>query len=463
MNTGQLNDCLAATAEEVRCRSRGAGLPVDLTPIILFAYKWIIRLDRGARARKMPGREGVEREGKSMAHDESPAAGATKLVIRNIGLLLSGALEKPILDADTIVAENGKITAIGRAKDVDTEGATTVVDANGTTVAPGLIDSHVHPVAGDWTPRQNQIGWIDSYLHGGVTTMISAGEVHMPGRPRDVVGLKAMAIFAQRAFWTLRPGGVKVHAGAPVIETEMVEEDFKELAAAGVKLLGEVGLGGVKDGPTARKMVGWARKYGIQSTIHTGGPSIPGSGLIDKDVVLEADTDVIGHINGGHTALPDDQIRCICEGCKRGLELVHNGNERSALYTLRIAREMGDLNRVILGTDAPAGSGVQPLGILRMVSLLSSLGEVPAEIAFCFATGNTARMRALDCGIIEVGRSADFVIMDRAQHSAGKNILDSVQLGDLPGIGMTIIDGIVRTQRSRNTPPADKVPEIVAH
>jgi enamidase len=321
----------------------------------------------------------------------------------------------------------------------------------------------VHPVAGDWTPRQNQTGWIDSYLHGGVTTMISAGEVHMPGRPRDVVGLKAMAIFAQRAFWTLRPGGVKVHAGAPVIETEMVEEDFKELAAAGVKLLGEVGLGGVKDGPTARKMVGWARKYGIQSTIHTGGPSIPGSGLIDKDVVLEADTDVVGHINGGHTALPDDQIRCICEGCKRGLELVHNGNERSALYTLRIAREMGDLNRVILGTDAPAGSGVQPLGILRMVSMLSSLGEMPAEIAFCFATGNTARMRALDCGLIEIGRSADFVIMDRAQHSPGKTILESVQLGDLPGIGMTIIDGIIRTQRSRNTPPATRVPLIVGH
>ena len=153
-----------------------------------------------------------------MAHDAPQATGPTKLVIRNIGLLLCGAMEKPILDADTIVAENGKITAIGRAKDVDTEGATTIVDANGTTVAPGLIDSHVHPVAGDWTPRQNQIGWIDSFLHGGVTTMISAGEVHMPGRPRDVVGLKAMAIFAQRAFWTLRPGGVKVHAGAPVIE-----------------------------------------------------------------------------------------------------------------------------------------------------------------------------------------------------------------------------------------------------
>ena len=205
----------------------------------------------------------------------------------------------------------------------------------------------------------------------------------------------------------------------------------------------------------------WARKYGIQSTIHTGGPSIPGSGLIGADMVLEADTDVVGHINGGHTALPDREIRCICEGCRRGLEIVHNGNERAALYTLRTARELGQLERVILGTDGPAGSGVQPLGIIRMVSMLSALGEVPAEIAFCFATGNTARMRALDVGLIETGRAADFVLMDKAQHSAGKDFLESIQLGDLPGIGMTVIDGIVRTGRSRNTPPATKVPAVV--
>src|ERR1700722_19458801 len=110
--------------------------------------------------------------------------------------------------------------------------------------------------------------------------------------------LTAMAIYAQRTFSSFRASGVKLHAGAPVIEPGMEEHDFKELADAGVRYLGEVGLGGVKDGATARKMVAWARKYGINSTIHTGGPSIPGSGLIDKDVVLEADTDVIGHING---------------------------------------------------------------------------------------------------------------------------------------------------------------------
>ena len=393
---------------------------------------------------------------------EATTETAGKLVIRNIGLILSGALERPILDGDAIVAIDGKIAGVGRLKDLDTEGARTIVDANGCTLAPGLIDSHVHPVAGDWTPRQSQLNWIDSSMHGGVTTMISAGEVHTPGRARDIVGLKAMAIAAQRAYTNFRPGGVKLHAGAPVIENGMVESDFAELASAGVKLLGEIGLGGVKDGPTGRKMVEWARKYGIQSTIHTGGPSIPGSGLIDKDIVLETDADIVGHINGGHTALPDDQIRCICEGCKRGLELVHNGNERSALFTLRTAREMSELERVILGTDGPAGSGVQPLGILRMVSMLSSLGEIPAEIAFCFATGNTARMRQLDCGLIEAGRSADFVLMDRAQHSPANSLLESVRLGDLPGVGMVIIDGLVRAGRSRNTPPATRIPEVIA-
>ena len=396
-----------------------------------------------------------------MAHDESSGAGApTKLVIRNVGLMLSGDLARPILDADALVAVDGRIASVGRLEDLDVAGATTTIDAQGVALAPGLIDSHVHPVAGDWTPRQNQLGWIDSCLHGGVTTMVSAGEVHTPGRPRDIVGLKAMAITAQRTFSAFRASGVKVHAGAPVIEHGMEESDFKELAQAGVRFLGEVGLGGVKDGPTARKMVAWARKYGFNSTIHTGGPSIPGSGLIDADIVLEADTDVIGHINGGHTALPDGQIARLCERCGRGLELVHNGNERAALFTLRAAKELDQLERVILGTDAPAGSGVQPLGILRMISMLSSLGDVPAEVAFCFATGNTARMRALDCGLIEVGKAADFVFLDRAQHSAGKTLLDSVRLGDLPGVGMTVIDGVVRSQRSRNTPPADRAPTI---
>jgi len=395
-----------------------------------------------------------------MATSETQGAKG-KTVVRNIGLLLSGDLDRPILDDDTIIAVDGRIVAFGKPGDVDAEGADTVIDARGTTVCPGLIDSHVHPVFGDWTPRQNQLGWIDSTLNGGVTTMISAGEVHLPGRPKDIVGLKALAITAQRAFENFKPGGVKILAGAPILEKGMVESDFKELAESGVKLLGEIGLGSVRAGAEARQMVAWARRYGIQSTIHTGGPSIPGSGLIDKDTVLEADADVIGHINGGHTALPQQQVCELCERSSRAIEIVHNGNEKVGITAARAAKDLRCLHRVILGTDGPAGSGVQPLGILRMVALLSSLADIPAEQVFCFATGNTARVRGLDCGLIQIGRAMDLVFMDRAQHTAGKTLLESVALGDIPGVGMVIIDGIVRCQRSRNTPPAAEIPAIL--
>jgi enamidase len=398
-----------------------------------------------------------------MAVDTS-ATPKGKLVIKNIGLLLSGDIARPVLDADTVVAVDGVISQVGKAKDCDVAQADLVIDAKGTCLCPGLVDSHVHPVFGDWTPRQNQLGWIDSTLNGGVTTMISAGEVHLPGRPKDIVGLKALAITAQRAFDNFRPGGVKVMAGAPVLEKGMVESDFEELARAGVTLLGEVGLGSVNAGAEARQMVAWARKHGLQSTIHTGGPSIPDSGLIDKDVVLEADADVIGHINGGHTALPERHVCELCERSSRAIEIVHNGNEKIGIAAAQAARDLKCLHRVILGTDGPAGSGVQPLGILRMVALLSSMAGLPAEQVFCFATGNTARIRnLLRSGLIEPDRAADFVFLDRAQHTAGKTLLESVALGDIPGVGMVVIDGIVRCGRSRNTPPATEIPVVVGH
>jgi enamidase len=398
-----------------------------------------------------------------MSSEPQDKAAAEKLVIRNIGLMLSGDLSQPILNADTIVVVAGRISAVGKADNLDLGGATSIIDAQGCVVTPGLIDNHVHPVAGDWTPRQNQIGWIDSTLHGGVTTMVSAGEAHYPGRPKDIIGIKALGIAAQRSFANFRPSGMKIIAGAPVLEPEMTENDFRELAEAGVTLIGEVGLGGVKDGPTGRQMIAWARKYGMTSMTHTGGPSIPGSGRIGADVVLEVDADVVAHINGGPTALPDDEIRRICEESPRALEIVHNGNLRTGLFVLGIAKQRNILDRVVLGTDGPAGSGVQPLGILRTICHLASLGDVSTEIAFCFATGNTARVRKLDDrGIIEVGRTADLVFMDQAAGGIGKDFLESLALGNLPGIGMIMVDGIVRTARSRNTPPALRVPEIVA-
>ena len=167
----------------------------------------------------------------------------------------------------------------------------------------------MHPVFGDFTPRQRTVDFIDSAMNGGVTTAISAGEVHLPGRPKDIVGLKALAIVAAKAYANFRPGGVKVEAGAPILELGLTEADFAEMAAAGVKLVGEIGLGSVRTGRDAAPMVRWAKQHGMTVTIHTGGPSIAGSSPISAEVVLEARPHVVGHINGGTTSMAPGRDR----------------------------------------------------------------------------------------------------------------------------------------------------------
>ena len=391
---------------------------------------------------------------------DGPAEG--KLVIRNIGILLSGDLAQPILDADTIVAIDGRITAIGRARDLDLDAADLIIDARGSPVSPGLIDSHCHPVFGDWTPRQNQLGWIEMNVNGGVTTFVSAGEVHLPGRPKDAPGVKALAMTAQRCFQNFRPAGAKVIAGAPVPELGFDRDFYSELKDVGIRHIGEIGLGTVAKGADARRVVEWCREFGIESIMHTGGPSIAGSHFVDRDDVLEAQPDVVSHINGGPTSIAHADIRILCEKAQGSLEVVHNGNERSALVCLEAVREAGRLADMLIGTDAPAGSGVQPNGMLRMITLLASFGDLPAEQAFCLATGNVARRRGLDCGLIAPRMPADIVFLDRPESSSGKNLLEAVSFGDIPGVSMVMIDGKVRTGRSRSTPPAASVPAIIS-
>jgi len=396
-----------------------------------------------------------------MAVEVSNAPLRGKLVVRNLGLVLSGDLDRPILDADTIIAVDGRITAIGKGGDLDLDGAASTIDAKGSPVSPGLIDSHCHPVFGDWTPRQNQLGWIEMGVNGGVTTLISAGEVHLPGRPKDAEGVEALAIVAQRCFQNFRPAGAKVIAGAPVPELDFARDVYAKIKASGIRHIGEIGLGTVAKGSDARKVVDWCRELGLESIMHTGGPSIAGSHFVSREDVLEAQPDVVSHINGGPTSISHACVRALCEQAQGSLEVVHNGNEKSALVALEACRANGRLKDFLIGTDAPAGSGVQPNGMIRMVTLMASLGGLPAEQAICLASGNIAKKRHLDGGLIAIGQPADFVFMDKPQHSAGRDLLEAISFGDIPGIGMVVIDGIVRTGRSRSTPPAHTAPVVI--
>ncbi len=375
----------------------------------------------------------------------------TKVI--NVGLLLSGDARSPVIDAETLLVRDGVIAAVGRDADVPESEADRVIDARGCAVIPGLIDSHVHPVLGDYTPRQKQVGFLESELHGGVTTAISAGEVHLPGRPRDAAGVKALAILAARSFAAFRPGGMKVKGGAVILEPGLTEADFAEMAAQGVRTVGEIGLGAVKRPEEARPMVEWAKAHGMVVLMHMGGTSIPGSSTVTAEQVLAAGADVACHTNGGPTAVSPEEVSAIVRSGSVYVEIVHCGNPLMAVHAARQALDADALDRVILGNDAPSGTGVIPLGVPRVIAHLASLAEVDPAVAVAWATGNTARCHGLPQGRIAVGAPADLVFCDAPMGSVGEDLLGAFRAGDVPGVSVVMVDGDVVVRKSRNTPP----------
>ena len=378
------------------------------------------------------------------------------LLIKNIGTLVSGDISRPLLNADAVLIEGGMIRAIGKEKGIDPKGVDQVMDVGGMTVTPGLIDSHCHPVLGDFTPRQKMLDFIESSLHGGVTTLISAGEVHLPGRPKDVAGTKALAILAAKSFANARPAGVKVLGGSIILEPGLQEKDFEELAREGVKVVAEIGLGGIKSPKDAAPMVKWAKKHGMVVMMHTGGTSIPGSTTVPAADVIATDPDIVCHINGGPTAISFAEAEKLVRDTKLTLEIVHCGNMKMIVDVMRMVKEKTASHRVIIGNDAPSGTGVIPLGILRVINFLASLCEMKAEEAIAMATGNTAKVYRLNRGLIEVGKEADLVIMDAPMGSVGQDALSAIEAGDIPGIAGVLIDGQMKIGVSRNTPPPNK-------
>jgi enamidase len=373
-----------------------------------------------------------------------------KVAIHNLGQIVSGDWHAPFVAGDAIVTEDGRIVSVGAAGAPDD--ADVVIDAGGMTAIPGLIDSHVHVTFGDYTPRQRTVGYLESYLHGGVTTAISASEVHVPGRPRDPEGVKALAIAAQRCFADYRPGGMKVIAGSVILEPGLTRADFDELFAKGVRLA-KAGFGAVATAYDYVPLVADAKSAGLLITCHTGGSSIPGSGAINADHLLKMRPHVSFHINGGPTAMPDVDFERVILQSDMALQVCTAGNLRTTLLCARLAQQHGAFDRFIIATDTPTGSGIMPLGMLYTIAHLASLADVPPEHAICAATGNNATVYGLDSGFIAPGKAADIVLIDAPDGGTQDNALAAIRHGDIAGVGAVITDGIPRfVGRSRNTP-----------
>lgn len=378
--------------------------------------------------------------------------------IYNLGAMVSGDLAQPTANVESVYIEDGLIRQVGGGRiSADVE-----IDARGLTLAPGLVDGHTHPTFGDFTPTQNSVGWMQAYLNGGTTTIISAGELHLPGLPLDKPDPKVfryLAVLARRCLTDYRAGGLKVVAGTMCLMPGMTEADFDELAAEGSRVVKFIFYPYEERPEEGQTYVRWAKERGLVVKIHSGGVSRSGlSRPAGAEVVKLLRPDVVGHASGGPIPMPLEELDEVIERTDGYLEMAYAGNLRWSVHLLQRLRERSELPRLTVGTDTPSGTGTTPRAMLRTVAQMTALGGLPAAEALCLASGNTARAHGVRTGLIREGYPGDLMLIGRIVGANGKDALDALSVGDLPGISVVLVDGeVLVAPRSTMMPPPERL------
>jgi enamidase len=377
------------------------------------------------------------------------------LLIKNIGEFFTGEIGRPQVAVTSLLIDGAKIAALDPPADTRTDA---VLDAGGSAVMPGLVDGHVHPVFGEWTPTQDTIGWIGNYVHGGTTTMVSACELHVPGVDYENLSpdlVTSLAVVTASTTGRIRWSGARVHCGTVILVPGMTEQHFDRLAAAKAILAKFIFFPLSTNRDEALQYTEWCRARGIRTKVHTGGVSRSGlSQMCGYDILSWLKPDIAAHISGGPIPMSDGDLDRVIDNTSFAIEICSSGNYGSTKRAVERMRQKGQLSRLTLGTDTPGGTGVIPRGMLRNICYIASVCGVPPGEAVAIATGNTARAHGLDVGILAPGRPADLIVCGPVEGSTGSSVGDAIAHGDLPGIAYVIADGeIVVSGRSRQTPP----------
>ena len=386
----------------------------------------------------------------------SDAGDKPTIVLENLGGIVTGDIDLPVAEGDTILIQGGHIRAIGEHSAIQATESSTVVDAKGMIAIPGMIDSHIHPVIGDWAPRMNAFGWLGAYVQAGITTATSQGSWALGGYPEDPRGMVAFGITLARTMAGFRPGGMKVHGAAVSLVRGLKDEDFALLAEEGVWLIAEVGSRSIVEPSLVRDLLEMAHRHGFVSRVHFGPEAVPGTFTVTAKMASIMQAHIASHVNGGPTSPSGQDLDFMVDEMDCYLELSYPGNHRALLRVAGRARDRGDLRRLIVGSDTPTGAGILPRAILQTTGLLATFLDVPPAQALAVGSGNTAKAYRLNTGRLEAGREADILLIDAPRSSQATDGLDALAMGDLPSIGMVMIDGRIVSLQTANTLPAKR-------
>jgi hypothetical protein len=364
----------------------------------------------------------------------------TETLLRNAASVATGDVRRPLLagPVDIRIAD-GRIAAIGAAADGS---ADDVIDASGLVAMPGLWDAHFYPYFGDHSPQFDARGALAETVRAGTTTVVSAGTIDFPGRPRDAAGERELAILAQRSWLHDRPLEINVHAGTVVAAAGLVDRDFAVLERVGVRRF--VVRSALPSASDARLLVAAARMHGMKviALPDRSTPLVQGSASVAEALAI-IDADVVLAVNGGDVALPDAVLNDLLTKGSAALGIALIGSVTIARRVVAALMSRGEPERIVLGTGTPSPRAVTPSGMQRLVQLITgTTSAVTPGVAIAMATGNAARAYGLPGGRVEVGEPADLVLCRAALGSPSPDAFDAIVRGDWLEVDSVLIGGV---------------------
>ncbi len=355
-------------------------------------------------------------------------------------------------DGDLVV-QDGRIVAVGRDLDGDTE-----VDCTGATLLPGLIDCHVHMMfsgidvlkalqAPFSYPFYEALGNLAATLDAGVTTVRDAGGADLGLKRAVENGLVrgprlqiAVSILSQTGGhgdgWM--PCGSQVpflqpHPGMPsgvVDGVDAMRHKAREVLRAGADVLKVCTTGGVlsaADDPRHSQfspaelavlveeasaqhkpvMAHAQGTEGIKNAVRAGVRSVEHGIYLDDeaiDLMLEHGTWLVPTL-----AAPRSVIAAAAAGAAIPEVMVDKARAVVTIHTESIARAAAAGVRIAMGTD----SGVGPHGQnLDELGLMAGCGMSP-EAVLAASTSSAAQCLGLhdELGRLEPGLRADLVLV----------------------------------------------------
>ncbi|MGH7459510.1 MAG: amidohydrolase family protein [Longimicrobiales bacterium] len=280
-----------------------------------------------------------------------PAPAVAQTLAITGGTVIDGTGRQPIADG-VVLVENGRITAVGSARDVRVPAAATSVDARGKFIIPGLMDANLHLFLN--LDLETLIKYEERYheivleaaqiaLKSGQTTVFDTWGPRAPlVRARDMINtgkapgsriylagniigfdgpLSAdfranAAPFVSKAFakrtnetWEQGTGRSLLwltpeEVGAAIREYTKKEVDFLKFGGSG-----HVDMNFISFSPRAQKaIVDEGHRANLTVQAHT-------TSVESLDMAIEAGVDIVTHgdISGPTRAIPDETIRKLVE------------------------------------------------------------------------------------------------------------------------------------------------------